>query len=384
MARFNWKYGTLAVAEASRSPVTCSAGANQKQEYISPIELTGTAGGGSDGATFGYEWMLTDPEGNSRDYWITGSNLSSMSFNPGNFPFAGNWVGTLIVSSSDPDDAIQSSSATVTIGSSSWIRFNPNYNIDNHYSGSSNSNGPAGNPIYYDLVWADSGTFTEVTASVPSQDANNMYEWSIQWFDTTLPIAGSSSAIPSGTIRSIDWKIIFDPDNMLTSSDEFYAGWIVGNPQVEDSFTNQQWTAAGIDFAAGLLYFGGPGESSTQKYLLTKAPGTTTLSWASGAGANGSTSGVGSFLFDMVQDRDTTYFDRPKFDEIRLTRVSQSVAEANASTAANLELVQTSSIMKLGACIARGDGGLTLTASLRAKWFYRINRNGDHKPDGIF
>ena len=67
MARFNWKYGTLAVAEASRSPVTCSAGANQKQEYISPIELTGTAGGGSDGATFGYEWMLTDPEGNSRD-----------------------------------------------------------------------------------------------------------------------------------------------------------------------------------------------------------------------------------------------------------------------------------------------------------------------------
>ena len=376
MARFNWKYGTLAVAEASRGPVTCSAGPNQAQEYLSPMEVTGTAGGGSAGATFGYEWKLVDPEGNARDYWITGSNLSSMSFNAGNFPHAGNWLATLIVSSSDPDDAIQSASSVITMGSASWIRFNPNYGVDYHYTGSTTVD-----PRYFVLNWADSGTFTEVTCSVPSDDANKFQEYSIQWVDTKLPIAGSSSLYPSGVLRSIDWKLIYDVPNMLTSGDEFYAGWVVGNPQEHDGYGLESWGGGGIDFACFLNWFGSATEENTSKFKVSDTPGTTVLSFGGQSGANFATSVVGSFYFDM---HSTLNPNAPKFDTVRHIRLSQSVAVTDAGgVAINSGIVPTASIMKLGACIGRGDEGLTLTASLRLKWFYRLNR-GYAGGDDVF
>ncbi len=360
---FGWKsMDTPSAAADIAEAISCSAGGNKSQEYISAIELTGTAGGGSDGATLAYEWTLLDPDGNQRNYWITGSNLSSMSFNPVDYPFGGNWVATLVVSSSDSDDLPASSSAIVTLGSSSWIRFNPNYGVEYHYTGATAASGP-----YQTLVWADSGTFTEVTCSVPPADKQNITEFSIQWVNTTLAVGGSGSLHPSGTLYTVETKLIYDAANMLTTSDEFYAGWVIGNPQEHDGHGSEDW--ASVDLSLIMSWYGGIGESNTQKVAIKGT--NANISWITGK--TGADRLYSAFTTQPLnQDH-----GRSQLKSVKYMRVSGGLArEANLNSNTNTQIVKTGSIMKLGAVVGRGNEGLTLTASVRAKWYYRINRMG--------
>jgi len=377
MANFNWKYGTLPVASSNATPITCSAGGNKAQEYLGPIEFTGTAGGGTDSTTLTYEWTLIDSQGNDRTYWLTGSNLLSTSFDTVLFPFAGNWTATLVVSSSDPDDANQSSSATVTIGSSSWIRFNPNYGVEYHYTGSVTNTGP-----YTTLVWADSGSFTAITCSAGNSDADTESEMSTQWIDTTLPLCGSGSLYPSGTIKSVNVKLLYDVTNTITSSDNFYAGFIISNPNNVNSpangghnqpYDNITWGGTDLQFQSIMTWYGGMGESGTQKKAIGGPPGQTAFSWVGGTGNNGSNGIWGAFLFDVAQSN-----TKPKHDATWNQRISGNApagTEAPAEGSVNDAIKGPSaSIMKLGFMAGRDNAGLTLTASLRVKYYYRINR----------
>ena len=386
MANFNWKYGILPVAAANAAPITCSAGGNKAQEYLGPIEFTGTAGGGSDSATLTYEWTLIDSEGNDRTYWLTGSNLLSTSFDTVLFPFAGNWTATLVVSSSDPDDTNQSSSATVAIGSGSWLRFNPNYGVEYHYTGSTTNTGP-----YTTLVWADSGSFTAITCSAGNSDADSESEMSTQWIDTTLPLCGSGSLYPSGTIKSVDVKLFYDTTSTITSSDNFYAGFIIANPNNVTSpanggnnqpYNNLTWGNGALQFQSIMTWYGGMGESNTQKKAIGSPPGQTAFSWTGGTAANGSNGIWGSFFFDVAQagkapKHNSTFNQRLSGNAPAGTEVIQ-VVSVNDNVKG-----PTGSIMKLGFMAGRDNAGLTLTASLRVKYYYRINR-GSAGGDGVF
>ena len=358
---------TPPVAGSTLISITCSAGVNKSQEYLGPVELTGTAGGGTSGATLAYEWTLLDPDGNQRNYWITGSNLLTMSFSPVDFPFAGSWVASLVVSSDEEDDPPQSSSATVTVGSGSWLRFNPNYGIVYHYTGSTAVSGP-----YQTLVWEDSGRFTSITMSVPPADKDNVSEMSIQWINSTLPIAGSSSIYTSGTLLSVDTKIIYDVSSMLTTSEEFYAGWTIANPANVDGFGNENWSAMDGMYIGS--WYGGTAESNTQK--VAKNANGSNFSWLSGK--TGPDRVASSFLFENQQVA-------PKCKTISgIQRISGTVALEDAiGTNANRSVLPTASIMYLGAFAGRGDGGLTLTASARIKMYYRFNR-GSWGGDRVF
>jgi len=386
MANFNWKYGTLPVAAANATPITCSAGGNKAQEYLGPIEFTGTAGGGSDSTTLTYEWTLIDSQGNDRTYWLTGSSLLSTSFDTVLFPFAGNWTATLVVSSSDPDDANQSSSATVTIGSSSWLRFNPNYGVEYHYTGSTTNTGP-----YTTLVWADSGSFTAITCSAGNSDADTESEMSTQWIDTTLPLCGSGSLYPSGTIKSVDVKLLYDITNTITSSDNFYAGFIIANPNNVTSpanggnnqpYNNITWGGTALQFQCIMTWYGGVDESGTQKKAIGGPPGQTAFGWASGAGKDGSNGIWGTFMFDISQAG-----AKPKHDVIWNQQISGN-GPAGVEAPGEVGLADaikgpSASIMKLGFMAGRDNAGLTLTGSLRVKYYYRINR-GWGGGDGVF
>ena len=357
---------TPPVAGSTLIAITCSAGGNKSQEYLGAVELTGTAGGGTEGATLSYNWTLLDPDGNQRNYWITGSNLLTMSFSPVDYPFAGNWVASLIVSSDEDDDPPQSSSATVTIGSGSWLRFNPVYGIAYHYTGSTDVSGP-----YQTLVWEDSGSFTSITCSVPPADKDNVSEMSIQWINSTLPTVGSASVHTSGTLLAVDCKIIYDVSSMLTTSDEFYTGWVLANPADIDGFGNENWAAMDGMYVA--TWYGGTAESSTQKY--SRGAANSNFSWQSGK--TGPDRLYASFQFD-------TQRVTAKLKAIKSQRVSGSIAlEDQVSSNANRTLLPTASIMYLGAFAGRGNEGLTLTASARTKLYYRFNR-GSWGGDRIF